>query len=114
MFGEGSTHGSPVSSNRIGRRQPRIGTTVNSQSRGRANRSPPHGIPSTTNRAISPIVSPWRTGTAPSPTNDSYPDWTVPPSIWTPPSGFGRSRTITDRPAFAAAPNASAIVHTYV
>ena len=73
MFGDGITQGSPVSTKFIARRQPRIGTTVRSQSIGRANRAPPHGIPARRRRAISPIVMPWRTGTAPSPTNDSQP-----------------------------------------
>ena len=70
MLGDGITQGRPVSANVIGRRQPRAATTVRSQSSGCAKRAPPHGIPAATSRATSPIVSPWRTGTAPSPTND--------------------------------------------
>ena len=39
MFGDGITHGSPVSSKSIARRQPRIATTVRSQSSGCAKRA---------------------------------------------------------------------------
>ena len=71
MFGDGITQGSPASTKLIARRQPRIGTTVRSPSIGRANRAPPQGIPGRRSRATSPMVRPCRTGTAPSPTNDS-------------------------------------------
>ncbi len=114
MLGDGITQGSPVSANVIARRQPRAGTTVRSQSSGWAKRAPPHGMPAATSRATSPIVNPWRTGTAPRPTNDAQPSCTVPPSMATPPSGFGRSRTMTATRARAAAPSASAIVQMYV
>ena len=112
MLGDGITQGSPVSANVMGRHQPRAATTVRSQSSGRAKRAPPHGIPAATSRATSPIVNPCRTGTAPSPTNEVQRSCTVPPSIATPPSGFGRSSTTTATCDRAAAPSASAIVQT--
>ena len=77
MFGDGITHGKPVSSKCIGRFQPSIATTV---------RSAPMPHASLKNRASSPMVMPWRTGTEPSPTNDSVSGATSPPSTSTPPS----------------------------
>ena len=53
MFGDGFTHGRPVSSNHSSRRQFFIGTTVSSA---------PILNSSLTSRASSPIVSPWRIG----------------------------------------------------
>jgi len=114
MLGDGITQGRPASTKFMARRQPRIGTTVRSPSIGRANRAPPHGIPGSRSRATSAMVNPCLTGIAPSPTNDSYASPTVPPSMASPPSGFGRSRTITATPARKAASIANTIVQMYV
>ena len=86
MFGDGSTHGSPVSSAYMLRRQPAIATT---------SRRALSAKRSLKNRAASPIVSPWRIGMGKSPTNDSNPGRSRAPSMSTPPIGFGRSHTIT-------------------
>ena len=61
MFGDGITHGRPVSSKYISRRQPSIGTTSSAA---------PMPNSSLNSRASSPIVMPWRIGIGNCPTND--------------------------------------------
>ena len=63
MFGDGITHGSPVSSKYIDRRQPSIGTTSSAA---------PMPKCSLNSRASSPIVMPCRIGIGNCPTNDAY------------------------------------------
>ena len=100
MLGDGSTQGSPVSSKVIARRQPRIGTTVRSQSSGRAKRGAPHGIPAhaQARELADGQAVPHRNRAQPHERLATLGS-TVPPSMATPPSGFGRSRTTTATPA---------------
>jgi hypothetical protein len=86
MFGDGSTHGKPVSSANRSRRHPSILTI---------SRSAPRENSSLNNRASSPIVMPCRIGIGKSPTKDSKPGTRIAPSTSTPPIGFGRSHTMT-------------------
>ncbi len=101
MFGDGITHGRPVSSQYISRRQPPSGTT---------SRSAPMPNASLNSRASSPIVIPCRIGMGNIPTNDSNPGSSIGPSSARPPIGFGRSQTNTVTPCLAAARRQFAIV----
>ena len=86
------------------RRQPRIGTTVRSQSSGCANRGPPQGMPAAHQpRHLADRQPVPHRDRAQAHERLAALGCTVPPSIATPPSGFGRSRTSTATPARAAA-----------
>ena len=89
MFGDGITHGAPISSAKASRRQPSIVTTSTSA---------PSWNCSLKSRASSPMVMPWRIGIGNWPTNDSKPGTSVSPSTATPPIGLGRSQTMTGTP----------------
>ena len=86
MFGDGLTHGSPVSSCHRARAQPASGTTVSDTGIFRS---------AATRRANSPIVSPVRTGTVWGAVNDWRSGSISGPSTTRPVIGFGRSRTTT-------------------
>ena len=101
MFGDGMTHGRPVSSKYIPRDQPSISTTW---------RSAPMPKCVLKSAASSPIVIPWRMGMGKSPTNDSYPGSSIGPSTAAPPIGLGRSHTMTGSLCRAAARRQLAIV----
>ncbi len=106
MFGEGATHGSPVSSKCMPPCQPSISTTVRSA-----------GVPaaSATNsalnsRASSPTVMPWRWAIGLSPTNVACSGCRTGPAASAPETGLGRSRTTNLMPSPAAASIARYIV----
>ncbi len=104
MLGEGETQGSPVAAKSMSRAQPDIAQTATSTSRFFSDAS---------NRAISPAVIPWRTGTGCIPTNERYSSSWGAPSV-SPPIGFGRSQTTSLFPDSAHASIASIIVQMYV
>jgi hypothetical protein len=54
-------------------------------------------------RAISPMVRPWRVGIGYRPTNERYAGSSVVPWTVAPSMGLGRSRTTTSLPSSAAA-----------
>ncbi len=99
MFGDGITQGRRVSANQPSRRHPCKVATRRSQP-----------IFSLMKRAYSPAVSPCRAQMGQSPTKDSNPGWTTPPSTATPPMGLGRSSTTNRSLCLAAACIASPMV----
>ena len=99
--GEVITHGSPVWSNHIERCQPSSATTV---------RLAPMPNSPLMNRAYSPIVIPYSTGTGYMPMNELHRGSSTGPATRSPESGSGRSSTTMGIPWAAAACIASASV----
>ena len=104
MFGDGRTHGNPVSRYVMSRVQPSIGITVRLHLRCSSLPFCPQFRPSSLMRmASSPTVSPYIYGIRNSLTKEKKPGSTMQPSILLPPNGLGLSRTITPIPFFAQA-----------
>jgi hypothetical protein len=101
MFGDGSTHGSLVSSKYSSRDHRGISTTSSFA---------PMPKCSLNSFASSPMVMPCRIGIGNWPTNDSKPGSSIGPSTSTPPIGFGRSQTTMGSPCVRAARRQLAIV----